>query len=96
MPTVNMGSELRHVEKSFIGTIVTVEPGGSRSVALGAYFNNAPQPKFSIALNPNLGAKLEASIDRNEIPGSQRYVLFYRFHNNGSESCSVAVSRVGR
>lgn len=86
-------SELHHEDRVFTDATVTVEPGSSKSVALGAYANNAMQPKFTISTEPDAGDLLEASLSRNDIPGSQRYVLFYSLRNNGLEPCTVTLLR---
>ena len=95
MSVVGKVSELRHEERIFTDVTVIVEPGGSKSVALGAYSSGAKQPKFTISIEPDIGDQLEASLSRNDIPGSQRYVLFYSLHNNGVESCTVTLLREG-
>lgn len=95
MSVVSKVNELRREEKVFTNATVTVEPGSSKSVALGAYTTKFLQPRITLSAKPDMGGQLEASLERSDIPGSQRYVLFYNLQNHGTSPCTVTLFREG-
>ena len=74
---------------------ITLEPGMGRSIGLGVYDNNQPEPHYEIIMMPNLGLDEDIALahDRLDIPGEQRYMLLYQFHNFGTKTCKITMRR---
>lgn len=81
------------VDKTFVSSDVTLAPGGSRSLGLGTYQISASLPQFDVVVEPGMEDSIGASLDRMDIPGTSRYVLFYQLHNFGETPCQVKIRR---
>lgn len=78
--------------KTFTNASVVLAPGASKSMGLGAYAA-AQDPRFDLRVEPDIGDSLTATLDRLEIPGTRRYMLFYQLHNYGDTACEVTIAR---
>lgn len=77
----------------FPDKVITVEPGNGRVVGLGVYHSTDPEPDFSLVFNPDMQEEMGVSFEHLDIPGEQKYMLMYQFHNFGNKPCEITLHR---
>jgi len=75
--------------KSFTECTIILGAGGSKIVGLGAYKSSEAMPVFELICNPEMDGMIGSSLERLDIPGAQKYSLFYQLHNFGQASCQI-------
>jgi hypothetical protein len=86
------GGALRQRPTFTTGT-VTLPPGGMKSLGLGVYNNQDPEPHFGYTCSAGMEDFIGASLDRLNLPGQPKYMLLYQFHNYGPKECRIDVAR---
>jgi len=78
---------------TFTSGTVTLTPGGMKSIGLGVYNNQDPEPRFDYTCSAGMEDFVGASLDRLNLPGQAKYMLLYQFHNYGPKECRIEVER---
>lgn len=79
--------------KKFVCNVVMLSKGDSKRMGLGTYSRQEAAPRFSLAFKPNAEKTIDVSLERLEIPGTSKYMLFYHLHNMGETSCEITIQR---
>ena len=79
--------------KEFSRSTVPVEPGRTKQLAVGSYAVSEREPEFALRVEPDIGSQLGVSLERLDIPGTSRYVLFYHLCNFSEKLCMVTAER---
>lgn len=79
--------------KKFHKNSLTLEAGGSKTIGLGAYSVSEPMPEFDVTFDPDMKDFIGASLERLEIPGKEKYLPMYHFHNFGETACRITIQR---
>lgn len=74
--------------------IITVDPGTSRVIGLGAYPVDELEPDFDFAYSPDMEDEIGISLERLDLPDQSQYLVLYMFHNYGDVPCTVAIRRL--
>lgn len=81
------------LHKKFTSTVTDIAPGKQKAVPLGSYLKSEPSPTFDLAVDNDMMDFVGASLERQDITGTPRYVMFYQLHNYGDKPCRVTVRR---
>lgn len=79
--------------KEFLRGTVPIEPGRTKQLAVGSYASSEQTPEFALRMEPDIGSELGISLERLDIPGTSRYVLFYHLCNFSEKLCTVTAER---
>lgn len=74
--------------------IISIDPGTSRVVGLGAYPNTEREPDFDFVFSPDMEDEIGISLERLDLPDETQYLVLYMFHNYGDVPCTIAIRRV--
>jgi hypothetical protein len=94
-----MGKQLQTVfginpEKAFTSTTLTLPANVSKTIGLGAYTRNEPEPQFELCFEPDTGY-VASSLDYMSVAAGQqsRIIWFCHLDNYGDEECTVTITR---
>lgn len=88
-----LGDNGARAHKQFVSADIEIAPGVNKAVPLGSYVKSEPAPDFNLDVENGMLQSISASLERQDITGTSRYVMFYQLRNNGSKPCRVTVRR---
>ena len=83
----------KKTKPAFTTGSVVVPAKGLKSLGLGVYNSQEPEPKFDFTCAAGLDEHITASLERLVMPGQPKYMLMYQFHNFGDKECQIEVVR---